>query len=216
MITTIGAFTDLFSKNVFQLSDHQASQIRHYHDLLVESNTRINLFSRKENNLADRHFANCACIAHFFKFTKKDRVLDIGSGAGFPGIVLKILFPQTFFCLTESVSKKAKFIEATIEQLQLKEITVVNDRVEKMADIDSFAKSFSFATARAVAALDKLVQMSAPLLSGSGTMLFLRGKSYENDLSTLSNKRHYRIEPLRRVPGLGTNQDGVLWISRQS
>ncbi len=201
-------FSQALEKQKIILSADQLTQFVRFHELLVEWNNKINLISRNEKNITERHFINCALIASFIKFTPEDRIIDIGSGAGFPGIVLKILFPQSSFTLVESTRKKTDFLRQVVQLLSLNNIEVLNDRAEKLAAHPNYKSSFDYVSARAVASLKDLIPLSRPFVKRTGKFLFLKGKSYADEITESGLSENQTI--VFPLSSLVENQDGVL------
>ncbi len=208
------ADSDLFIKtvddHVLKLSDVQIKQLLKYSDLILEWNPHINLISRKEIDLFDRHFLNSALMASFTKFRSRDKVLDMGSGGGFPAVILKILFPDTIFFLTDSVLKKCNFLNEVVYELKLEKIHVINSRVENLER--SFRQMFDYIMGRAVGSLTDLLSWSQHYLKKDGSFLFLKGKNYQNELSEC--KKHFTFEcqvhRYESLPFLLTPQESAL------
>lgn len=137
-------------------------------------NTKINLTSvRDEREIVIRHFLDSLTI---FKFVKgESRILDIGSGAGFPGIPIKILNPSIEITLLDSSQKKVYFLKDVIRKLRLERITAVCARAE--AEDNGVQRNYyNFVTSRAVGSVDKLVEISKPYLVDDGEIILMRGK----------------------------------------
>ncbi|MBX7151048.1 16S rRNA (guanine(527)-N(7))-methyltransferase RsmG [bacterium] len=206
-------FNDFFQtidNYILKTTPQQKEQFELYLEFLLEENKKFNLISRNEKNILERHFLNSALIAHLLKFSPTDKIIDIGSGAGFPGIILKILFPQSHFFLVDSITKKTNFLNDLVSKLNLKKIEIVNKRVENLSK--DFLNEFDFVTARAVARLDKLLFLSEPLINQSGTLVFLKGKSFQEELDLFHKKsKDYKLNvyPLEKLP-FSYGGDGVI------
>lgn len=207
---SIDGFCQHIDKHIFETSVDQKNQFKLFLNLLLEWNLKINLISRNEKNIVDRHFLNSVCIAHYVKFKPEDRIADLGSGGGFPAIILKILFPDSYFVLVDSVRKKTDFLKYVINELHLKNIDVVNARAESISSHKHYNSSFDYVTARAVTQLDGLIGLSRPFLNENGKMIFLKGKNYATEITTASFKTmHIEKYFLRSV---SESQDGVLLV----
>lgn len=155
----------------------------------MEWNSRINLISRKDTeNFETRHLLHSLSILKFISFHSKQRVLDIGTGGGLPGIPLAICFPETEFVLCDSKVKKTDVVFDMADQLDLDNVTVVNGRVENLKN------SFDFAVTRAVAPTAKLLEWTKGKLKRNSTsqiqngLIALKGGDLSEELSGIKNK----------------------------
>lgn len=136
-----------------QLSDRQREQISALKELYADWNAMINVISRKDmDQFYVRHVLHSMAIAKVISFKPKTKVLDVGTGGGFPGIPLAILFPEVEFHLVDSIGKKIKVVQDVAEQLELHNVQASQNRVEELQD------KYHFITNRAVAPMAKLVQ----------------------------------------------------------
>ncbi len=141
------------------LSNEQIQQFELLQDLYAEWNEKINVISRKDTeNLYERHVLHSLAIAKFINFKPGTRVLDIGTGGGFPGIPLAILFPETNFVLCDSIAKKIHVAENISEIIGLRNTDFVVGRVEQLKE------KFDFIVSRAVAPMDQLYKWTNKLL----------------------------------------------------
>lgn len=157
------------------LSDHQKEQVESFYLLLMKANKTVNLISRKETEIISRHFLNSALIRCLKNFDSGIKVLDIGSGGGFPGILMSILYPAASFTLVESIRKKSEFLEKVILEIGLSNSSVKRDRVEKITG------QFDFITCRAVAGIDQVVLWSSHLLRPGGKWLLWKGRNFRDE-----------------------------------
>ncbi len=135
-----------------QLTAKQVSQFEKLPEIYAEWNAQINVISRKDmDHFFERHVLHSLSIAKQFSFSKGVSILDIGTGGGFPGIPLAIFFPEVNFVLADSIGKKTKVAQAAAEALGLKNVEVINARVETLN------RKFDFIVSRAVAPLSKLL-----------------------------------------------------------
>jgi 16S rRNA (guanine527-N7)-methyltransferase len=179
---------------VSPLSQMQLQHISTYIDILLRWNARINLTAiRNEEEIVTRHFGESLFLArHVFPDGSAQapgpaRVLDIGSGAGFPALPLKIYSPQIHLTMIESNHKKATFLREVARALTLTDINVIAERAEALADNPSFPKA-GVVTFRAVENFDQTLKQAAALLAPCGTLALLIGAS--------------QVERLARVPKL--------------
>lgn len=130
------------------ISDEQQAQFKLLEDLYQGWNQKINVVSRKDiDELYLRHVLHSLGIAKIQQFQPGSSVLDVGTGGGFPGIPLAILFPETHFTLVDSIGKKIKVVEEVVEGLEITNVTAINSRVEEIKG------QFDFIVSRAVAAM---------------------------------------------------------------
>jgi 16S rRNA (guanine527-N7)-methyltransferase len=160
----------------------QISLCEEYFKLVASANEHMNLTRiTDEEQAALRHFADAARLLEFFTLPEGCRVIDIGSGAGFPGIPLKILRPNIDLTLLDSSGKKTDFISASAESLNIN-VTVVCARAEEAAK--TYIRGyFDAAVSRAMAPLDMLLELCVPFLCTGGTLAAWKGESYEEELS---------------------------------
>jgi len=155
-------------------------------DFLLERNQQINLTSAKTaEEIWQRHIDESLLLTTYIE-KSGDRIVDIGSGGGFPAIPLAILFPKKLFTLIESVSKKANFLKDCSEHLGLKNITVINDRVENVGQNKKYREKFDIGTARSVAHLNILVEYLLPLIKVGGHAV-LPKISHEGEVKDAEN-----------------------------
>ncbi|NGZ89134.1 16S rRNA (guanine(527)-N(7))-methyltransferase RsmG [Psychroflexus maritimus] len=130
------------------LTEDQIQKIRQIADLYKDWNQKINVVSRKDiDEIYTRHVLHSLAIAKILQFNPGTKVLDVGTGGGFPGIPLAIMFPEVHFTLIDSIGKKIKVVDEVVEGLQLQNVKSVNDRVENLDN------QFDFIVSRAVAAM---------------------------------------------------------------
>lgn len=138
--------------------------------LVTEANKGVNLVSRKDiGNLYEHHVKPSLLWLDWGRVKPGERVLDIGSGGGFPGMVIAIMEPRIDMTLVESIGKKSKFLQSCVQQLGLKNVQVIHDRVEHVTG------QYDRVTARAVAPLEQLWDWAEPLLRPGGTLEAMKG-----------------------------------------
>jgi len=160
------------------LSDVQLAQFEQYLELLLEWNSRINLTAiREPEAIRLRHFADSlSCLAATGEL-EGQRLADVGTGAGFPGLVLKICFPDMQLTLVESVGKKCRFLEEVVSRLALPAVEILQERVEVVGRLPAHRERYDWAVARAVTQMPALVEYLLPLCRVGGSMLAQKGSS---------------------------------------
>jgi len=155
---------ELLKKYFTDFTSLQLEQLEALPTLYKEWNDKINVISRKDmDGLYEKHVLHSLSIATIFDFQKGTRIVDLGTGGGFPGIPLAIFFPEVDFLLTDSIGKKLKVVESVAQSIGLKNITVRHTRTEAIQD-----KKFDFVISRAVAPLKDLWSWSLPILKAKG------------------------------------------------
>lgn len=158
------------------LSLEQIAKFNIYKDFLLSWNKKINLTSiTSDQDVAEKHFLDSLAALPQLNNSKIIRIIDIGSGAGLPGIPLNIVCSDKKFFLVESVKKKADFLSLLIKELRLDKTTIICERVEVLGGDPDYRASFDCALARAVSSLSVLAEYSLPLLKLSGQAVFWKG-----------------------------------------
>jgi 16S rRNA (guanine527-N7)-methyltransferase len=165
------------------LGARQISQFTTYYNELLGWNEKINLVSVKSDlDIPIKHFIDSLTLLPFIK-NRTGRLLDIGSGAGFPGIPLKIVLNSMKVSLLESSRKKTSFLKHIIRSLSLTDISVIHNRAENLMKDDSYRDCFDVVSTRATFKLPEVLQMSAFFLSGNGTLIAMKGKKAAEELT---------------------------------
>lgn len=159
------------------LSAAQQAQFAAYERLLLVWNERLNLTAvRTPEAIRQRHFLDSLGCGVVLGQLNGRSLIDVGTGAGFPGLPLKLLYPQLQLTLVESVGKKAAFLETVVAELGLSDVTVVAERAEVLGQQPAFREQFDWAVARAVAPLRVLVEYLLPLCRVGGQVLAQKGE----------------------------------------
>ncbi|AVX32301.1 16S rRNA m(7)G-527 methyltransferase [Carboxydocella thermautotrophica] len=151
-------------------------QLARYAQLLVEWNKKINLTAiTEEKEIAVKHFYDCIYPARFLDLTPGLKVIDVGTGAGFPGLALKIAYPELQVTLLDSLQKRTIFLQTVIDELGLKGIEVIHGRAEEVARQKGQREKYDLAVSRAVAALPVLLEYTAPFVKVGGRIAAWKG-----------------------------------------
>ncbi len=160
------------------LTARQVISLIHYERELLDWNQKFNLTAiRDKDSIRTKHFLDSFSCVLAWKAQPPRRLVDVGTGAGFPGIPLKILYPTMQLTLVESVGKKAMFCQHIVGLLGLDRVDVVQGRVEDIGQQSEHRESYDWGIARAVANLNVLSEFLLPLIKVSGTMLAQKGES---------------------------------------
>lgn len=151
------------------LSDVQTEQFLTYYEMLVEWNSFMNLTAITEfQDVMKKHFTDSVSLIKAYDVTKPATVIDVGTGAGFPGLALKIAYPELEITLLDSLHKRIQFLDAVIEKLALKGIKTIHGRAEDFAKPGKLRESFDLAVSRAVANLSTLSEYCLPYVKLDG------------------------------------------------
>lgn len=171
-------FIEILKNDGIQVSNKQLDQFEKYKSLLLEWNEKMNLTSiTEEEEIWQKHFYDS--VYPFIKLDFKN-LCDVGSGAGFPGIPVKILFPEIELNMVEPLKKRCTFLKEVVKQLELKNVNIYDLRAEDFAK--EHRESFEVVSARAVARLTILLELCVPLIQKNGTMVALKGKNGKEEL----------------------------------
>lgn len=174
-----------------QLNDVQLNQFANYFLYLRQVNQNINLTAiTEEQEVYIKHFYDSLTIASIFSFQQHDSLIDVGTGAGFPGIPLKILFPDVKLVLLDSLKKRVHFLQEVIDQLHLKHITCIHGRAEDMGHERNYREQFDVVTARAVAKLNTLAEYCLPFVKVGGTFFAMKSASVDEEIDDAKQAFH--------------------------
>ena len=199
---------EIFLSNNIEVTDRQLQQFEKYADLLIEWNEKFNLTSiTGREDIYVKHFYDSILPSLYRDL--KGSLADVGSGAGFPGIPLKIMYPDLEVTLIEPTGKRCTFLNEVISQLSLDKITVVNMRSEDYARENV---RFDFVTARAVAELNILTELCLPLVKTDGHFIVMKGPKAYQELENASRAIRVlggTVREVREIP-LSSDQTRVL------
>ena len=186
----LNEFKELMKENLtelkIELSDKQLEQFYGYMNILIEWNKFMNLTGiTKPEEIITKHFIDSLTVSD--KIDKNVRIIDVGTGAGFPGIPIKIAFPETKVILLDSLNKRIKFLNEVIEKLELKNIETIHGRAEEYGKNKNHREKYDIAIARAVAPLNILLEYLMPFAKVNGRCLCMKGSSSEEEIENSSN-----------------------------
>ena len=162
---------------------HQLAQFGVYRRELKDWNSRINLTSLTDDlDVIDKHFIDSLLLVRYLPLEHRVRMADVGTGAGFPGIPIKIYQPNIHLSLLESVGKKTKFLRHIVSELRLENVNVMNERAEVAARVPEHREQYDFVVARGVARLPVLAEYCLPLLSVGGKFVAYKGREAEAEV----------------------------------
>ena len=167
------------------LSQQQEKMLNTYYELLVSENEKMNLTSITEyEDVIWKHFFDSSFLMldDIWKKSNSARVLDVGTGAGFPGMVLAILNPDKKFVLLDSLNKRIDFLQKVIEELSLKNVETFHGRAETFGRKEEFRNQFDFVVSRAVAELPVLMEYCIPFVKKEGYFISYKGKGRRRKL----------------------------------
>lgn len=175
-------FEQQLKKLNIKISTDQDRKLLIYYDMLISENEKINLTAITEKaEVYKKHFWDSLTPALFYDFYQVKTLCDVGSGAGFPSIVLKIFFPHLKITIIEALEKRVKFLNNLVHTLQLEDVTVFHARAEDFAK--DYRETFDIVTARAVARLNMLAELCIPLLKVKGDFIVLKGQKGDEELA---------------------------------
>ncbi|MFY7667682.1 MAG: 16S rRNA (guanine(527)-N(7))-methyltransferase RsmG [Crocinitomicaceae bacterium] len=188
--------SDLILSYFPELTSKQIEQFSKLQELYVHWNEQINVISRKDTeNFYERHVLHSLGIAKVIQFKKGTKIMDVGTGGGFPGIPLAILFPDCDFLLVDSIGKKIKVVNEVAHELGLKNVTGIHERAEKVAG------SFDFVVSRAVTQMPEFITWVKNKVSKTSKnslpngILYLKGGDLSEEMKTVKQwSKEYKLK----------------------
>ncbi|SFS04700.1 16S rRNA (guanine(527)-N(7))-methyltransferase RsmG [Anaeromicropila populeti] len=169
------------------LTENQYRQFEVYYDLLIEKNKVMNLTAiTEEKDFILKHFVDSILLAKYYNLNNK-KIIDMGTGAGFPGIPLKIVFPDTEIVLMDSLNKRVKFLSEVINILELKNIEAVHSRAEDLGRDTRYREKFDVCVSRAVANLSTLSEYCIPFIKVNGIFISYKSGNIKEELDLSKN-----------------------------
>ncbi len=170
------------------LNEHQLSQFNRYYQLLVEWNEKMNLTAiTEESEVYLKHFFDSISSSFHYDFTEIETMCDVGAGAGFPSIPLKICFPHLKVTIVDSLKKRITFLNELAAELELTGVNFIHSRAEDFGQEKSNRNAFDLVTARAVARTNVLAEYCLPLCKIGGAFIAMKGSLTDNELEEANN-----------------------------
>ncbi len=176
-------FIEALRAKGIDLSERQIEQFRTYFTELVEWNEKMNLTAiTDEPSVYLKHFYDSITAAFYVDFSKEMTVCDVGAGAGFPSIPLKICYPHIELTIVDSLNKRITFLNHLADELQLENVHFVHARAEEFGKNKAYREQFDLVTARAVARLSVLSELCVPLVKKGGQFVAMKGAAGPEEL----------------------------------
>ncbi|TCJ02155.1 16S rRNA (guanine(527)-N(7))-methyltransferase RsmG [Cytobacillus praedii] len=176
-------FIEMLSAKGILLSPQQIQQYETYYSTLVEWNEKMNLTAiTDKHEVYLKHFYDSISAAFYFDFRQPIHICDVGAGAGFPSLPIKIAFPELQVTIVDSLNKRIGFLEHLSNQLGLKNVQFIHDRAETFGQKKEHRETYDVVTARAVARLSVLSELCLPLVKVGGTFVAMKGASAKEEL----------------------------------
>ena len=167
-----------------ELTDKQVSQFIKFYEMLVEWNKVMNLTGITEyDEVVMKHFVDSLSIVKVNGFDNVTTIIDVGTGAGFPGIPLKIVFPEIKITLLDSLNKRIKFLNAVIDELELENIETIHGRAEDFSKKEDYREQYDLCVSRAVANLSTLAEYCLPFVRLGGKFISYKSGECENEVA---------------------------------
>ena len=185
----IALFKRICSSFGIDLSEEMVDKFKTYTTLLLEWNQRMHLVSRRDAGPYRilRHFVDSLTIFKAIDVPRDAKLLDLGSGAGFPGVPIKIVRNDVKMTLVESIHKKTLFLRKLSETLELEGVSIVSQRAERLADNAGFKEKFNLVTAKALGGLRETVESGMPLLDTGGLLTAYKGSKAREEIRKASS-----------------------------
>ncbi|MEB7773198.1 16S rRNA (guanine(527)-N(7))-methyltransferase RsmG [Kurthia gibsonii] len=176
-------FIQALKEQGIELSEKQIQQFRRYFEILVEWNEKMNLTAiTDEPSVYLKHFYDSISASFHFDFTKVTTVCDVGAGAGFPSLPIKICYPHLHITIVDSLNKRIQFLNHLSDEIGLDYVEFVHARAEEFGQNPQYREKFELVTARAVARLSVLSELCLPLVKEGGQFLALKAASGDDEL----------------------------------
>lgn len=165
------------------LDNKMVSQFSIFYEMLIETNKSLNLTAITEmEDVVLKHFIDSMSISHYYNFENKS-IIDVGTGAGFPGIPLAIMYPQTNFVLLDSLKKRLHFIDQVLDKCGMDNVILLHGRAEDFGRDEEYREKFDYCVSRAVAALPVLLELCTPFVKIGGKFISYKSEHLSEELA---------------------------------
>lgn len=183
------AHNDKYLKSIFEnmgieLSELQVKRFNRYYDMLIETNKVMNLTAITEyKDVVIKHFADSLLLCKCIDINKFSSIIDVGTGAGFPGIPLKIIYPHLNITLLDSLNKRVNFLKNVVEELDLENVLCIHGRAEDFGHNENYREKFDICVSRAVANLSTLSEYCTPFVNVGGYFVSYKSADVEEEVN---------------------------------
>ena len=193
-----------------EIDSEKNNKLEKYRELLLEWNSFMNLTAiTEEDDVNIKHFLDSLTIFRTGELDGKKSVIDVGTGAGFPGIPMAIQNPDLEVTLIDSLNKRIKFLNKVVEETELENVTTYHGRAEEFARKKEFRDAFDVSVSRAVANMSTLAEYTLPYVKPGGVMIAMKGSEYKEELKEAENAIKVLGGEIKEVKEI-TLPDGIL------
>ena len=191
---------EVFDKMHIELPDGALELLNRYYEMLIDTNKVMNLTTITEySEVVIKHFADSAAIGCITDMNGNIDVIDVGTGAGFPGIVLKIVYPQLSVVLLDSLNKRVNFLKNVITELGLTDISAIHGRAEDIARNKDYREKFDLCVSRAVANMSSLSEYCLPFVKVGGRFIPYKADGCDEEVKTASKAVNILGGKIRKI-----------------
>lgn len=170
-------------KEGIELNASTLGKLQIYFEMLMEWNKRINLTSiTEEKDVVIKHFLDSLVLLKHLNIPENAKTIDVGTGAGFPGLVLKIVRPDLRVSLLDSLNKRLRFIAEVVGDLRLRDVELMHFRAEFAGKMEIYREQYDFALARAVAPMSQLLEYCVPFIKKNGQFIAMKSKKAQKEI----------------------------------
>ena len=199
-------------------TERQIELFEKYMEEILEWNTKVNLTTITERDeFIEKHYIDSVLCAGSEEFLRSKKIIDVGTGGGFPGVPLAILFPNKEFLLLDSLNKKLKIIDEICENLGIMNVTTIHGRAEELGRKKELRDKFDICLSRAVANLSTLTELCMPFVKTDGTFIAYKGPNAKEEIDAAKsaiNKLYGKLERIEIPEAQEDRQHTLLFISK--